>query len=369
MRILAGDIGGTHARLAIAQVEDRHVTLLDAQRFLTAGRGGVDELLAEFLAAHGPVAAICLAVAGPTDGLTAQFTNLSWRIDAAALSARFAMPARLVNDFAAVGWGLNALRESDLAVLQTGSPRHTAPRLAVGAGTGLGVSLCVASAGVHRPLDSEGGHIGFAPVDAEQDRLLAFLREEHQGRVSVERLVSGPGLASLYRFCLADAGRAGGLLAACRTLGSDSENRPRRDQFSTISPGNSRTIAQEMGEKWAGAVGLQPEIPKSDRLLEPRAISEAGLAGQDAEAAHALRLFAQIYGQVAGDLALVARAQGGVYLAGGIAPQILPVLQSGAFLAGFHAKGRFSDWMQQVPVTVILDPDIGLKGAALAAVV
>lgn len=314
MRILAGDIGGTHARLAIAQVEDRHVTLLDAQRFLTAGRGGVDELLAEFLAAHGPVAAICLAVAGPTDGLTAQFTNLSWRIDAAALSTRFAMPARLVNDFAAVGWGLNALRESDLVVLQTGSPRHTAPRLAVGAGTGLGVSLCVASAGVHRPLDSEGGHIGFAPVDAEQDRLLAFLREEHQGRVSVERLVSGPGLASLYRFCLADAGRAGG-------------------------------------------------------LLEPRAISEAGLAGQDAEAAHALRLFAQIYGQVAGDLALVARAQGGVYLAGGIAPQILPVLQSGAFLAGFHAKGRFSDWMQQVPVTVILDPDIGLKGAALAAVV
>lgn len=314
MRILAGDIGGTHARLAIAQVEDRHVTLLDAQRFLTAGRGGVDELLAEFLAAHGPVAAICLAVAGPTDGLTAQFTNLSWRIDAAALSARFAMPARLVNDFAAVGWGLNALRESDLAVLQTGSPRHTAPRLAVGAGTGLGVSLCVASAGVHRPLDSEGGHIGFAPVDAEQDRLLAFLREEHQGRVSVERLVSGPGLASLYRFCLVEAGR----------------------------------------------VGVE---------LEPRGISEAGLAGQDAEAARALRLFAQIYGQVAGDLALVARAQGGVYLAGGIAPQILPVLQSGAFLAGFHAKGRFSDWMQQVPVTVILDPDIGLKGAALAAVV
>jgi glucokinase len=286
------------------------------ERVLNAGRSGVDALLAAFLAQYGPVDAACLAVAGPTDGRTAQFTNLPWRIDAASLTERFGLPFRLVNDFAAVGWGLNALQNADVATLQAGIPLASAPRVALGAGTGLGVSLCVAEGELHRPLDSEGGHIGFAPSDAEQDRLLAYLREEH-GRVSVERLLSGPGLVSLYRFCLHEAGRREtGLLADAQAA---------------------------------------------------RAISQAGLAASDAEATHALRLFARIYGQVAGDLALLARAEAGVFLAGGIAPQLLAVLQEGEFIAGFRAKGRFSDWMERVPVRVILDPDVGLKGAALAA--
>jgi glucokinase len=259
-------------------------------------------------------------VAGPTDGYQAQFTNLPWRIEAAALRERFDLPFRLVNDFAAVGWGLNALRHGDVAILQAGLLREAAPRVALGAGTGLGVTLCVANGALHQPLDSEGGHIGFAATDAEQDRLLAFLREAH-GRVSVERLLSGPGLVSVYRFCLREAGRreAGNpLLADAQTA---------------------------------------------------RAISQAGLAETDPEAAHALRLFARIYGQVAGDLALIARAEAGVFLAGGIAPQMLALLQEGEFIAGFRAKGRFSDWMERVPVRVILDPDVGLKGAALAATV
>lgn len=318
MKILAGDIGGTHTRLALAQVDGVSVRIEKVDRFLNAGRAGVDALLADFLAQSPPVDACCLAVAGPTDGYSAQFTNLPWRIEASSLSQRFGAPFRLVNDFAAVGWGLNALREDDVALLQAGVPLASAPRLALGAGTGLGVTLCVARDGLHQPLDSEGGHIGFAPTDAEQDRLLAFLREEH-GRVSVERLLSGPGVVSLYRFRLREAGR--------------------------------READNEL-------------------LADPQAasaISKAGLAQSDGEAAHALRLFARIYGQVAGDLALLARAEAGVYLAGGIAPQLLGLLQGGEFLAGFQAKGRFSDWMERVPARVILDPDVGLKGAALAA--
>jgi glucokinase len=318
MDILAGDIGGTHTRLALARVEGAEVRIEKVERVLNAGRPGVDALVADFLAQCGRVDAACLAVAGPTDGRSAQFTNLPWRIEAAALSDRFGVPFRLVNDFAAVGWGLNALQHGDVAILQAGLPRQSASRVALGAGTGLGVTLCVARGGLHQPLDSEGGHIGFAAVDAEQDLLLAFLRELH-GRVSLERLLSGPGLVSVYRFCLAQARR--------------------------------------------------PEA--GDRLLDDaqpaRAISQAGLAESDPEAAHALRLFARIYGQVAGDLALIARAEAGVYLAGGIAPQLLALLREGEFIAGFRAKGRFSDWMEQVPVSVILDPDVGLKGAALAA--
>lgn len=316
MKILAGDIGGTHTRLALARRDGGEVEIEKAERVLNAGRDGVGGVLADFLAQCGRIDAACLAVAGPTDGLSAQFTNLSWHIDSASLTRRFGLPFRLVNDFAAVGWGLNALRTADVVLLQTGSEQQAAPRVAIGAGTGLGVSICVAQAGLHQPLDSEGGHIGFAPTDAEQDRLLVWLRGEH-GRVSVERLLSGPGLIGLYRFCLSEAGR-------------------------------SATI--------------DLEAPAA-----ARAISEAGLAASDAEAARALRLFARIYAQVAGDLALLARAQGGVFLAGGIAPQLLDLLQAGDFIAGFRAKGRFSEWMESVPVKVILDPDVGLKGAALAA--
>ena len=320
MKILAGDIGGTHTRLALARLDGRQVRVERVERVLNAGRTGIEALLADFLARSGTVEASCLAVAGPTDGQSAQFTNLPWKIEAAALSRRFGVPFRLINDFAAVGWGLNTLEAADVAILQAGTAVPGAPRLALGAGTGLGVSLCVAQDGQHgdlyRPLASEGGHIGFAPTDAEQDRLLASLRQEH-GRVSIERLLSGPGLVSLYRFCLTEAGRA--------------------------------------GAAW------------TDTADAARGISQAGLARSDPEATRALRLFARIYGQAAGDLALLARAAGGVFLAGGIAPQILTVLQEGEFLAGLRTKGRFSEWMEQLPVRVVLDPDIGLKGAALAA--
>jgi len=367
MAILVGDIGGTHTRLALAELANGHgfektplsmkatpvfplpqplppegggelrepprvfhtncqVRLPYVARYLNSEQADLNAILAHFLAASGAGGdtTCCLAVAGPTDGRSVRFTNLDWRIETGSLIQRFGFAGcRLINDFAAVGWGLNTLGPDTLATLQAGQAVASGARgaaVALGAGTGFGVSLCAwrgdHGGGYYQPLASEGGHVGFAPCNSEQDRLLAYLRPRY-GRVSVERILSGPGLIDLFRFCLQESGGQ------------------------TSSP----LLATE-----------QPA----------EAISQAGLDLNDAVASHCLQLFAEIYGQTAGDWALAAQARDGIFLAGGIAPKLLPVLQSGVFLDGFNSKGRYRDWMSGVPVSVILDPDIGLKGAAFA---
>lgn len=319
LSILVGDIGGTHSRLAMAQAAGRHVSLMHVQHYRNAEYSSLTAILATYLKKHGhhPKWA-SLAVAGPTDGERVHFTNLDWHIEAGILARELGLErVGLLNDFTAVGWGLDVLQAQDLQVLQAGQADAEGIRVAVGAGTGLGVSLCLPGQARSRPLPSEGGHMGFAPLDAEQDRLLAFMREQHD-RVSVERLVSGPGIVDLYRFCAREAG-----------LG---------------------------------------EPPLLAQAVPAQAISQAALADSDATARRVMHLFARIYGQVAGDIALLTRARGGVFLAGGIPPKILPLLQGPEFLQGFHAKGRFSAWMQEIPVAVVLDLDIGLRGAALAVI-
>lgn len=310
--ILVGDIGGTHTRLAMAHVSGSSVTLADNQDFNNVDAADLETLIGTYLIAHQAPSAISLAVAGPTDGYTATLTNLAWTINAHRLQQRFTVPVRLINDFVGIGHGLPALRPEHLHTLQSGAFMADAPRLAVGAGTGLGVVQSLPVQGRLLPLASEGGHIGFAPIDDEQAALLAFLQTEH-GRVSVERVCSGPGIEAIYRFCRHSAGRP------------------------------------------------------TTRIRSAAEISHSAHEGSDPQALWAMRLFCRIYGQIAGDLALVAQARGGVYLAGGIAAKNLDLMANGEFIAGFRAKGRFSDWMEDVPVHIVLDPAIGLKGAALAA--
>ena len=207
MNILVGDIGGTHCRLAMARVMGTQVTLSAIRHYSNEAFSGLDAILAQYLDQASMPETACLAVAGPTDGRRVQFTNLSWQIDASTLAKGLGLEhVGLVNDFSAVGWGLNALRAEDLATLQAGIPVPEGVKAAVGAGTGLGVSIGILRDGLHHPIPTEGGHIGFAPLNAEQDRLLDFLRGRY-GRVSVERLLSGPGIADLYRFCAAETGQ------------------------------------------------------------------------------------------------------------------------------------------------------------------
>lgn len=310
--ILVGDIGGSNTRLALAETHGDTVVLSHRQHYANTDAGSLAELIHRFLADTPGPGRACLAVAGPTDGRSVSLTNLDWRIAADDLEREFGLPVRLINDFESVAWGLDALTTDNRVMLQAGMAKPGSPRLAMGPGTGLGVALSIASRTGYRPLPGEGGHVGFAATDEEQASLLRFMQERH-GRVSVERILSGPGIADLFAFCRAASGRP------------------------------------------------------VKRERSPAEVTRAALDGSDPIAAWAMRLFCRILGQTAGDLALVAGARGGVYLAGGIPPRILPLLNDGEFMAGFRAKGRFSGWMESVPVAVVSDPDIGLKGAALAA--
>jgi glucokinase len=315
--ILAGDIGGTNSRLALCAPEPARPRIVHIEHFRNAGEPGFEIIAARFLAnarlALGEVRVerACFALAGPVEGRRVKLTNLPWDVDADGLARALAIgDVRLVNDFVAAASGLEALGPSDLCTLQAGEPISDAPRVAIGAGTGLGVAYLVREGAGFRVIGGEGGHMGLAPADDEQDRLWQFL---HAGgrRVIAEDVVSGPGLERVHAFVRAQAG----------------------------APPIAATSAE---------------------------ISAGALAG-DALANHALDLFVSCFGAVAGDHALAVLARGGVFIAGGVAPKILPRLEDGRFVAAFNAKGAHRRLAERMPVHVVTEEKLGLLGAALLA--
>ena len=204
-------------------------------------------------------------------------------------------------------------------MLNEGKPQHGNAGI-VAAGTGLGVAGLFWDGKSHVPLASEGGHVDFAPRNELEIELLRFLQKRH-GHVSVERLVSGPGIHTIYEFL--------------RTAGHGDESK----EFSAR---------------------LAAEDPSS-------VISSAGLLGESALARKAIDVFTDIYGSTAGNLALTLMATGGIYVGGGIAPKIVNKLLDGSFLNAFVDKGRFRYLLSEIPIKVILNPDIGLLGAASVA--
>jgi glucokinase len=330
MKVLAGDIGGTKTLLHIAEVSGPYIETLHRARFASQDYADFADLLAEFLGHTPPslrtsLSAACFGVAGPITGpeqgpRQARVTNLPWRIDQDKLREQLRLQrVRLINDFYATASGIEALDSDDLATLNTATPQSGAPRLVVGAGTGLGVAQLLWCDGHYHAFASEGGHIHFAPTDALQAELLAYMQKQYE-RVSYERLVSGGGLAHIYTF-LAQRGQR---IAAAKT------------ETITGSPDPAAAIVK-------------------------LARSGDGLAGQ------AVALFISIYGAVVADLALVALAYGGVYIAGGIAPKLLQEMREGGFMAAYERKGRMSPLVKQMPVYIILSEDIGLLGATLVA--
>lgn len=320
--VLAGDIGGTKTLLQLAGVRDGAIRPIREARFDSAAYRDFDSLLGEFMrAAASTLDAACFGVAGPIHGQSAKITNLEWTIDAAEAGARLGIGSVcLINDFSAVGHGIEALHQDDLITLQAGEPEARGTRAVLGAGTGLGEGILVWQGGHYLALPTEGGHVDFAPADEVQDGLLHYLRQLY-GHVSYERILSGAGLVKIFEYLT-------------------------RSRHEAVTA----SLRQAMQENDPAA-----------------AISAFGLDGSDPAAVRALDLFISIYGAQAGNLALNTLASGGVYVAGGIAPKIIARLRQGGFMGAFQDKGRFSGLMRRIPVHVVMNPKVGLIGAALVA--
>ena len=319
MRILAGDVGGTKTLLALYEGERGALREVAAERFESAAYHGPAEMIAALRAKHpGAIDAAALGVAGPvevgSDNDTCKTTNLPWRLDARALGRDAGIArVRLLNDFAAVALGLGELGPDQQYILQDRPALPGRPQAVLGAGTGLGEAILLPQEGLPRVLPTEGGHADFAPRDEDEIALLRFLLRRHE-RVSVERVVSGPGLIAIYEHVLALAGAASDLLDAADPAAAISE----------------------------------------------AAISETGT---DPSAARALHLFLSLYGAEAGNRALKTLPLGGLYVAGGIAPKILGALVQSDFLPSFLRKGRMRPILEAIRVVIVLEPAVGLLGA------
>ncbi len=331
--ILAGDIGGTKSILGLFRADPAggRPALLYRAMYKSGEQERLSGLMRLFLdeaaaavecSGSDSIETACLGIAGPVVEQRTDTTNLPWTVDGASLMRELGLGRlRLINDLEATGYGISMLDEDRILTLSPGEPDPMAPAVLAAAGTGLGEAILIPGPSGPRPIPGEGGHADFAPRNEPEIGLLRYLMRELP-RVSVERVVSGPGLFRIYRY-LRDAGDPG----------------PEPDW-----------LARRLGSEDPG-----------------RVVSESALSGECRRCAAALDLFVSLYGAEAGNLALKAMALGGIYIGGGIAPKILPKLRDGTFLAALRAKGRMSDLMARMPVRVILEPETALLGAAFRA--
>ena len=304
--ILAGDVGGTKAVLALF---DRTGRVVREQLYHCAEFDSFEAIVEKF--APGTVTGACFGVAGPVVSGVAKITNLPWTIAEASLAKLIGAPAKLLNDLQATALGMLVLPPESFAVLQPTSELAMNGTIGVIApGTGLGSALLVHDGKRYTALPSESGHADWAPGTDEELELWKFMRDRHGAHVSVERLLCGNGIGDLY-----DYHRRGA-----------------------------------------------PELPyEGDRNA---AITKAAQDGDDPHAARALDHVAELLAAECGNVALRALATGGIVIGGGIPPRIVSVLQTPRFLERFHAKGRFSGWMKTLGVRVALEPRAALLGAA-----
>ncbi|MGA9381335.1 MAG: glucokinase, partial [Phormidium sp.] len=276
----------------------------------------------------------CFAIAGPIVNNSVKLTNLVWFLDAEHLQEELGIAKiSLINDFVAVGYGVLGLTESDLHTLQVGKFQAESPIAVIGAGTGLGQAFLTPSGDSYQVFGTEGGHTDFAPRTELEFQMMKYLLDKHQvDRISVERVVSGMGIVSIYQF-LRD-----------KKIASESA---------------------EIGEiirKW------EQEAGSSEKTVDPGAvIGKAALDKTDPLSEETLQIFVELYGTEAGNMALKLLPYGGLYIAGGIAGKILPLIKEGGFMQSFTNKGRMRNLLEKVPVHVVLNPQVGLIGAAICA--
>jgi len=322
--IVAGDVGGTKVHLALYGFEHGKLAHVRDEKYPAQTFSGLEEIVRRFLSESGnpEVTAACFGVPGPVKGGRLRLTNLPWVLDSRELSKDLNIPHLfLINDLEANGYGVPELTAEQIFTLNVGDPAAVGNRALVSAGTGLGEGVLVWDGKTHVPMASEGGHCDFAARNPLEMELLQYLTKKMGGRVSWERVISGPGLGNIYAFL--------------------------RDEKKMDEPA------------W-----LKERLATED----PNAvISEAGEEGKSELCAKALEMFASAYGAEAGNMVLKVLAVGGMYLGGGIAPKIMKTMQNGAFMQAFKDKGRLSEVLVQTPVHIILESRAALLGAAAYA--
>jgi len=321
--ILAGDIGGTNARLAYFQPQNGHFSLVSERVFPSREHSEFGDIVSQFLSdsATRPEVA-CFGIAGPVRNGRVETSNLPWVIEQSSLAKRIHLPTLLINDLEASAWGIGALLPADLVALNHVSGPVSGNQAVIAPGTGLGEAGLFWDGSRHHVYACEGGHTDFAPQGDLQIELLRFLQARF-GHVSYERVLSGPGLVNVYEF-LRDSG-----------IGNES-----------------------------------PQLAAEMKSTDPAAaISRAALDGSSSLAEKALDLWISVYGAEASNLALKAMSTGGLFLTGGISPKILTKLSAPLFMQAFLDKGRLRPLVEAIPVQVVTNEKAGLLGAARCAAV
>ncbi len=319
MLLVAGDIGGTKTLLSLYEKTGNQFDPLHSRRFNSGEYPTFDLVISEFIKEidSNNISALCLGIAGPVtqqdNKYIAQATNLPWKIDSYVLSQATGISnIALINDFAAMGFGVSVMQEADLLTLQRGQPQQNTNRIVLGAGTGLGIAQLISVDNQFSIVASEGGHANFAPFDQTSAQLSQYFIDKI-GYCSIEHVLSGPGITNIFEF-----------------------------------------ITQHQGFDTS-----------LDTHAEPATIANAYQS--DEAARNTMDLFASIYGSVAGNLALTNLAFDGIYLTGGVAAKNSELLTKTPFIEAFHHKGKMSHLMPQFPIHIVTNEQCGLLGAAVAA--
>ena len=318
--ILAGEIGATRTRLAAFDKEGSRLKVVVEKTYQSQEHGSLSEIIAAFIQAEGiAVHSACLGVAGPVRRGRSKISNLPWVIDSRDLAKQLKLDSvGMINDLEAYAYGIDGLDSKDFVTLNAGSEDAEGNRAVISARTGLGVAGLYWDGYRHHPFACEGGHSDFAPRNALEMELLAYLQKKY-GRISYERLLSGPGIKNIYDF-LRDARKA-------------DEPQWLKDQI---------------------AAAPDP----------PAVISQLALEGKAAICDQTLSIFVSIYGAETGNCALNFLSTGGIFIGGSVAAKIVPKMKDPIFMESFLDKGRMESLLKEIPVTIVLNDDSGIIGAA-----
>ena len=326
--ILAGDIGGTKSNLALMEKKGDHLRIVFLHRYPNHEYTRFEDIIQDFLdrgrdflsaSPLGKVQAAGFGVAGPVRAGRSKISNLPWIIDAGELAKQLKLNSvGLLNDLEAYAYGIDGLESKDFITLSDGSEDADGNRAVISAKTGLGMAGLYWDGFRHHPFACEGGHADFAPRNELQTELLVYLQKKY-GRISCERILSGPGIKNIYDFL--------------------------RDAHKAEEPDWLRT-----------QIASAPD--------PPALISQLALEGKSAICDQAMSIFVSVFGAQTGNCALNFMSTGGIFIGGSIAAKIVPKMKDPVFMESFLDKGRMGALLKDVPVKIVVNDDCGMIGAA-----